>query len=284
MLLILSDGKKGHENQSLGLAEALAKRSGLGYEIQRLSEKSSPKVKPSALIATGHATHLPLLRLARKHHAPSILIMKPSIIPAAFFSRCLIPEHDLGKRVPSNVIATFGNLNRIPEELPEKKERGLIMLGGPCKHFQWETTPLVEAICALVRSRPDLSWTLGDSRRTPAETLSRLRKCDLPLSIMPHQESGPDWLRHSLLLSREAWVSPDSSSMLYEALTAGCHLGTLPLRARDTRLSRAHARLARDGWLTPFTDDHGSQPLPPPPRKIHETSRCAELLIAENLI
>ncbi len=284
MLLILSDGKKGHENQSLGLAEALAKRSSLRYEVQLVSEKDSLRTKPSALISAGHATQLPLLRLARKHKVPSILIMKPSLIPTAFFSRCLIPEHDLGKRVPPKVIATLGNLNRIPEELPEKKELGLIMLGGPCKHFEWETTRVVEAICALVRCRPDLVWTLGDSRRTPPEVLSRLRECNLPLAIMPHQESGPDWLRDSLLVSREAWVTPDSSSMLYEALTAGCHLGTLPLRARGTRLSRAHDRLARDGWLTPFADVQGNAALTPPPQKIHETSRCAELLIAQNLI
>jgi hypothetical protein len=268
MLLILSDGKKGHENQSLGLAEALAKRTGLSYEIQPLSEQESPSARPSALIAAGHATQLPLLHLARKYKVPSILIMKPSLIPTVFFSRCLIPEHDLGKRLPPRVIATLGNLNRIPEELPEKKGLGLIMLGGPCKHFQWETPLVVEAICALVRSRPDLVWTLGDSRRTPPETLSRLRQCSLPLSIMSHQESGPDWLRDSLLVSREAWVTPDSSSMLYEALTAGCHLGTLPLRARGTRLSRAHDHLARDGWLTPFAEYHGN----------------ATLLIAQNLI
>ena len=37
-LLILSDGKKGHENQSLGLAEALLRRTLGTYEISSIKD------------------------------------------------------------------------------------------------------------------------------------------------------------------------------------------------------------------------------------------------------
>lgn len=68
--------------------------------------------------------------------------------------------------------------------------------------------------------------------------------------------------------------------MLFEALTAGCHLGTLPLVSNGTRLARAHDLLAHDQWLTPFSDQSPNLPLTPPPYPLHETARCADELLA----
>lgn len=280
-LLILSDGKKGHENQSLGLAEALLRREPGSYEILELSSgKTVPESPPTAIISAGHATHLLLLKLARRYRCPSIVIMKPTL-PAFLFGHCIVPEHDMkpGAKPRKNVIVTKGSLNRISEEDSPKEPKGLIMLGGPCKHFEWETEPVLKAINVVVSAQPSLQWTVGDSRRTPEGVLQQLADLDLPVTLAPHQESGGNWLVDQLRTSEVAWITPDSSSMLFEALTAGARLGTLPLAPCHTRLSRAHDLLADQGWLTPFDQYDPSLPLPAPPGRIHETARCADLLL-----
>ena len=280
-LLILSDGKKGHENQSLGLAEALLRRESGSLKILEVSsgkiEVTSP---PAAIIAAGHGTHLLLLKLARRYRCPSIVIMKPTL-PTFLFGCCIVPEHDmkLGARPRKNVIMTKGALNRISEEVSPKEKKGLIMLGGACKHFHWETPPVLKAIEAIVSAQTSLQWTVGDSRRTPDGVLQQLAQSGLPLTIAPHQESGGTWLVDQLGTSEVAWITPDSSSMLFEALTAGARLGTLPLNPCHTRISRAHDLLAGDGWLTPFGQYDSALPLPEPPGRIHETARCADLLL-----
>lgn len=282
-LFIISDGKKGHENQSRGLAEAILRRCDGSYEIRGLDEVlSQPEKRPDAIIAAGHATHPFLLRLSRLHRCPSVVIMKPSL-PSFLFSCCLVPQHDLKpiNRFSKNFIVTQGALNLIPETIPEKGEEALIMLGGPCKHFEWKLPPILSAVEALVKAQPGLQWTLGDSRRTPAETLPAIEDLGLPITIAPHQEATGTWLVDRLLASRVAWITPDSTSMLFEALTAGCHLGTLPLQAKGTRLSRAHETLAKEGWLTPFANHDPASPLPGPPSLLQETARCAELLLAK---
>ena len=282
-LLILTDGKKGHENQSLGLAEAMLRRQNGSYEVSHLSDSlvgTSDGKKPHAIIAAGHATHPFLLRLARRYHCPSVVIMKPSL-PAFLFSHCLVPEHDLKpkRKLPKNSIPTKGALNRIPEEIPPKEDKGLLMLGGPSKLFTWENEPVINAIETIVQSQPQLTWTVGDSRRTPANVLAQLSAKNLPLTLAPHQENGGSWLADQLLTSQTAWITPDSTSMLFEALTARCRLGTLPLKANDTRLSRAHDQLAADHYLTPFISHDPRLGLPAPPTTLHETARCAEILL-----
>ncbi|GHC40387.1 mitochondrial fission ELM1 family protein [Roseibacillus persicicus] len=280
-LLILSDGKKGHENQTLGLAEAILRRRTGTYEISSISQSKSGPVadrRPDAILAAGHSTHPFLLRLARRYRCPSIVVMKPSL-PSFLFSQCLIPEHDLkpGKKLKPNIIATKGALNRIPEALPPKTEAGLIMLGGPSKHFDWQTQPLLAAIERIVSQEPQRPWTVGDSRRTPADLLPLLAEKLPNLEAVSHQDSPPDWLRDQMLEAEVAWITPDSTSMLFEALTAGCCLGTLPLTPNETRLSRAHDLLASQGWLTPFKSY--SPPLPQAPAPLHESARCADLLL-----
>lgn len=285
-ILVLTDNKKGHENQSIGLAEALLRRRQGEFTLHSIQDKAAPtSTPPDLVIGAGHRTHGRLLRLAKQFRCPSVVIMKPTM-PLFLFSHCLVPEHDLqaAAKTRPNVIVTKGALNRIPEEFPPKQAKGLIMIGGPSKHFDWELAPVMAAIQSLVTSQPGLRWTVGDSRRTPASFLNDLLQKDLPLTVAPHQECGGNWLRDEMLASQSAWITPDSTSMLFEALTAGCRLGTLPLPPQQTRLSHAHELLASQGWLTPFLQHDPSLPLPEPPGTLHETARCAEILLPKILL
>ena len=69
---------------------------------------------------------------------------------------------------------------------------------------------------------------LTTSRRTPPGWLAYLRQHLEPgllrrLSLHDWRGLEPDWLVQRLPLADSVWVSEDSVSMVYEALTAGAH-------------------------------------------------------------
>jgi uncharacterized protein len=291
---VLSDGRPGHENQSLGLAEALARRTGAAVRTVRLPldrplwtrisaarKLEDGETPPQLLIAAGHRTHLPLYFAARRFHARSVVIMKPSL-PARLFDLCLVPRHDLrNPRDRGHILVTRGALNRIAETPAEKTATGLILVGGPSKHHGWSLPPLLDAIAEAVRSRPELAWTLTNSRRTPPEFAEALGALDLPLEFAPVETTGPGWLPARLLTAREAWVTEDSASMVFEALTAGARVGLLPLpRLRpDSRVLRAIEDLVDSGYVRTLAGWRDAGHLLPEAPALHETARCAEAII-----
>jgi mitochondrial fission protein ELM1 len=130
-----------------------------------------------------------------------------------------------------------------------------------------------------------VAWQLTTSRRTPATFLAALPQ-PLPdnLKLMPHDQTGPGWLEHALAGAGQVWVSEDSVSMLYEALTAGAGVGLLrlpelPGRPRVGRVSGGVRKLVADGWVTPYEAWQPGQTLPPPPQAFNEAERIASLIV-----
>jgi uncharacterized protein len=292
---VLSDSRPGHANQGAGLAAALSRRTGAAVQMVALpghpfrwaarfsmaaaTGPSNPA--PDLLIGVGHRTHLPMTFAARRFDTPSVVIMRPTW-PMAFFDLCLVPSHDLpANGAPANVIATRGALNRIPEDIPTKLPRGVILIGGPSKHFRWEPAPLAGAIQAVVKARDDLAWVIGDSHRTPADFLSRLKALNLRAELVSHSQTTPEWLPGQLLAAEEVWVTEESISMLHEAVTAGARTGLLPLplRARENRPLRAVRALVADGYATRFETWQQAGHCLPPPHRLNETGRCAEIIL-----
>ncbi|MEZ5579447.1 MAG: ELM1/GtrOC1 family putative glycosyltransferase [Candidatus Competibacteraceae bacterium] len=111
-----SDGKAGHDNQSGGLTEALARLRPVEIVTpQRLTPIAAllalaggrltawPDLPvPDLLVGAGPGTHLSLLAAQRR--ARAVVLMRPSL-PLALFDLCLIPEHDTPP-VRVNVLAT----------------------------------------------------------------------------------------------------------------------------------------------------------------------------------
>lgn len=294
---ILTDGKPGHENQSIGLAEALRRRTGAQVELVWLDVRkpfwvrmrqaralAAGKLRPQLLIAAGHSTHLPLLAAAWRFGACSVVIMKPSL-PAGCFDLCLVPSHDVkpGKRVGRRVIVTQGALNRIPEGVPVKSANGLILIGGPSKHHDWDEQPLLKAIAEIVRGNRGLHWTLTDSRRTPPGVLDKLTALELPsLTLVSNTETPRGWLPQQLLGAQQAWVTEDSISMIYESITAGAHTGLLPLPAKapQGRIARSVDHVVEAGHATRFARWRETGVLTTAPGALHEAARCADEIIA----
>ena len=287
---VVSDGRAGHENQSLGLAEALRLRTGADVECVRLDlgrglfarlKQARNLVagmdRPQLLIATGHHTHLPLLLAARRFGAKSVVVMKPSL-PMWLFDLCLVPRHDLAGDGGSRVVVTRGALNRLPETVPAKTATGVILIGGPSKHHDWSGAPLLAAIKEIVSRQPGLSWIVANSRRTPERFLREVSALDLPVEIVPHEKTAPGWVPSVLMAAEEVWVTEDSTSMIFEAITARARVGLLPLpekRAGD-RMVRAVDDVVSAGYAVRYAGWLSSGMPVPAHEPLHEAGRCAD--------
>lgn len=287
-ILMLGDGKPGHENQSLGLVEAISRRTPVALErVERrhggwrgLFDPPSPGSRPGLIVGAGHRTHLPMLRLARRTGAPCVVLMRPSL-PLAFFDTCIIPEHDLGNRPPpAHVIVSKGALNRVPPPGGGPKSGGLILIGGPSSAHHWDLEGLIAAIREIVRQRVARPWRITDSRRTPAGTLDRLTRACPALAAHPHAETGAGWLPQRLSEAAEVWVTEDSISMIYESLSSGARVGLLPAPVRrHGRVTRGIDALVAGRWITRFADWSPAAGLPAPPAILREADRCAEIIL-----
>ena len=119
------DGLRGHENQTAGLVEALARRTEIRTHLIAVPRGAAQLrtawriflkrdlrdlSDPDLLVGAGQATHLPLMAARRARGGRLVVVMTPSL-PVSWFDLLICPNHD---RIPgsANVIVTRGALNR----------------------------------------------------------------------------------------------------------------------------------------------------------------------------
>ena len=285
----LTDGRRGHDAQSRGLALAVARsrstrvcdipvaggaRAFLEFLLARFAAGAALP-DPHLLVGAGHATHLPLLAARRARGGRIVLLMRPSL-PTACFDLCLVPDHD-GVPEQGNILRTRGPLNDIR---PGSRQGGggLILIGGTSRHYRWPEPALLDQVRALLATPGP--WTLSDSPRTPATTRALLRGL-AGVRYVPWESGGPNKVAEELAGAARAWVTADSLSMIHEALTAGAAVGVLDLPPAGSggRAEEALRRLRADRWVTAFGDWKPGTELPSPPAPLAEASRCAELVL-----
>jgi len=287
---LLGDGKPGHENQSTGLAEAIARlvtaeirkipvgpKSHVIFRIRDAMRETDGLHKPDLLLGAGHATHTVLLWLARHHGVPCVVLMKPSM-PISLFDLCLVPAHDLGRSSPNtHIIPTLGALNRVPPPGPGVRNSGLILIGGPSSGHGWDQKAVLDAIGEITDVAGDFPWHITDSRRTPDDFIPSAAKSCPNAKLHPHRETGHDWLPARLSEAAEVWVTEDSISMIYEALSSGARVGLLPVPRNQSagRVARGVDRLADEGYVTRFARWQATRTLHSPPQVLREADRCA---------
>ena len=290
-LWLIGDGKPGHQNQSLGLAEAMqrhaacdiyrisiAVKGGIIGRVRAALAQSAGLPKPDFIVAAGHATHLALLCLARKHQAKSIVLMRPSL-PLRCFDLCIAPHHDFPKKpTRKNLILTRGAINRVHASDSPKTGK-LILIGGPSKTHGWDTGAMLDMLARITAD--DRGWQLTDSRRTPEGFLDQARVRLEGLEIFSCQETSPDWLPSKLREADEVWVSEDSVSMIYEALSSSARVGLLsvPRLNRSSRVLLGIDELVETGFLTPFSAWQRTGQLRPAPEALNEAARCAGIVL-----
>ncbi|MES9899834.1 MAG: mitochondrial fission ELM1 family protein [Sedimenticola sp.] len=285
----LLDGKPGHENQTLGLCRALESLLPVKQLDIAISSRWSHLLdwvlgrfpsgaalpRPDLIIGAGHATHLALLAARRCYGGRALVLMKPSL-PVRLFDLCIVPEHDdiAGK----NLFQIKGVLNTIQASPSTGGEQTLLLIGGLSAHYGWSDEETLGQILAIVDRAPQWQFTLTTSRRTPDSFLTTLEKVNRSnLVLVPWRDTEPGWVTRQLAVSGEVWVTEDSVSMVYEALTSGSAVGLLQLpEVRPGRVTRGITQLQEEGRLTSFIQWQRSGSLKPQASSFNEARRCAE--------
>jgi mitochondrial fission protein ELM1 len=291
------DGKSGHRNQVIGLTEALERlitvqchdvsvtthRQALRCLLPGGLRDAEKLPHPELLIGAGHATHLPLLVLRRKFGGKAIVLMKPTL-PMSAFDLNIIPSVHRLRRIPKNVLFTSGPVNRVRRALSLTDREGLILLGGLSDQFIWSDEAVLRQLTQILHANDGVRWTVATSRRTPPSFLKAWETARLPGEFVPFERTGPDWLLQQMQKAGRVWVTCDSMSMVFEALTSGAAVGLLelPMRRRS-RVFQSAQQLIQDGVVTSYSAWMAGQPLSPPLLPPQEADRCAQEVITRFL-
>jgi len=116
------------------------------------------------------------------------------------------------------------------------------------------------------------------SRRTPRETVSRLRQAfgALPGVFWAGADDGANPYAGFLAWADRIVVTPDSVNMISEAAATGKPVYTFAPRAVTSKLAGFHRELRASGHLR-WLDETTHKPQPPP---LAETHEIAELVRA----
>jgi uncharacterized protein len=245
-IVYVSDGKAGHRSQALGLFKAMQRQSTEAVTFQEVSIDDLPLFTlikaifqpksnvcaqvPDYIIGVGSHTQSRVLLLGKVYpEAKTVILMKPNF-PFGWFDHVVIPEHD-GIAALGNVILTQGALNPIVNEQRHQANRVLIALGGSSKRHQWNASKVLHSIQQIAEQNLHADIILTTSRRTPSDFLAQLKQHAFAqqLQIFPVEETPQGWIFEEMQKAEAVWVTEDSVSMIYEALTAGCKVGVIPM-------------------------------------------------------
>lgn len=290
-----TDGKPGHENQTRGLINALATRTNIDNHIIEIPSnilcllyllltgsfyrKLAGFPKPSYLIAAGRRTQLPLLLAHLWFGGKRIILMRP-YWPTSWFDLMIIPQHDSPTPSPKKLV-TQGVINTVTPSTNQDKNKGMILIGGPSKHYKWDTASIVEQITVLLNNMPDISWSIANSRRTPEDFSTQIEEISGPFNFIDHRQTSNDWLSQQLATTGQIWVTPDSVSMLYEAVSSGAAVGCLQLQATNSnnRIVSGINELINKGMITPFSQWQKTCHLSLPSQQLNEAQRAADWIL-----
>lgn len=252
------DGRPGHEKQTLGIIESLKTKTEievisvkvgkktvlrflLDWSYYIFSTKSQVETSLSncnLIIGTGTHTHLPMLLLKKKIFAPAVTCMTPAAPLQNRFDLIFAPQHDLIKE-GGNVLKTIGPPNPNRDIGCHKSDRVLVLCGGADpKSHTWDSDEIVKNIEMLVTYKPERKYIISSSPRTPEETAAKLisltnRSNNLEFYHFRDTPSG--WVEKEYSQCEQVWVTGDSISMVYEALSSGCRVGIIPVRWKSMK-------------------------------------------------
>lgn len=300
LVWLLTDKKPGHRNQLKGLGNRLRALAGASlYEIDAtqyrvplwkaaLGKAVSVDItlpQPDLIIAAGSSTHRLLLSLRRLKKSRTVVLMKPAF-PLAWVDAAIIPAHD-GISAGKRVLVTEGVINSItPLARITEKPEALVLIGGPSPHYEFDPDVLTSQLNQLVSSYRKWRWTIATSRRTPDDVTERLNDLSRPtVTIVTPDQTWDGWLSQQLAASRAVWVTPDSMSMVCEAITSGVPTGIFQLPDKGgSRVARGIRRLLESHRLASWSD-HASVMggKMTGPDHLWEADRAARWLIARFL-
>ncbi|MBC8201041.1 MAG: mitochondrial fission ELM1 family protein [Planctomycetes bacterium] len=158
-------------------------------------------------------------------------------------------------------------------------EKGLILVGGESSHYLWDDARVANQIKEVVHQNSQVQWTLTTSRRTPETFVALLQGTQV--NIVPFAETDSVWLREHYYSSGQIWVTPDSVSMVYEALSSGAmtFVFTLEKTGKKSRVRNGLAELLENGAVMQYETWKEKPTSQHKPREFDESSRVASIIL-----
>lgn len=306
-VLALSDGRRGIENQSLGLAEAVARLHGEatvrshhlnpgaafaalppGLQLARRKDFGLPEA--DLVIGCGRQAVAPLISLQRAGSAAfTVFVQDPRTEPSRF-DLVVAPEHD---RLDGPFVEPMiGSPNRVTEErivigtLQEAERlsrlpmpRAALLIGGDSKAHRYDAAALTDHLAAAGALR-ELGYSLliTTSRRTPEAATAEWEAFasgtpDVWLHTPDTDAPNPYFAflgGADLIL-----VTEDSTNMLTEAATTGKPVFRLPMGGQPGKFAQLYSRLDARCNVRVWDGDPSALPYQP----LAETDRVAALVL-----
>jgi len=313
---VVSDGRRGIENQALGLAEALGRLTPVDISVRRISVKEPWRSLPRAVWGDPHA-HLDkdrssLLRppypdvwiaagrlsvpfsiaAKRAEGGPFVVQTQDPRARVADFDLVVPPHHD--GLVGENVFSILGSPNRLSMQTIEDdaarlaprmahlpSPRAAVLIGGDSKAHRLSPAR-IEEICDDLRrlAASGVGLMATTSRRTPPNAAKRILAAlvDAPAYVwMGEPVAGLENPFFGFLgLADHILVTEDSTNMATEAAATGKPVHVIPLDGGSTKFDLFHRQLRRYGAARWFTGDLESWSYTP----LRETDRAAAELLA----
>jgi len=307
---VISDGRRGIENQALGLAEAAERLRPLEI-IQHTIENStafkaaSPTLQfamkskpadyglkgppPHMAIGCGRQAIAPLLAL-KKHNPESFTVyVQDPRMDTDRFDLVIAPEHDT--LTGQNVETMIGSPNRLTEteligqmlsfadklaELP--MPRATILIGGTSKtHKLGKTEHAAHIKIAQGLIQKGYSLLITTSRRTPDWAIQDYKRLDSDHhNVWTYCGEGKNPYFAFLGGADIILVTEDSTNMLTEATSTGKAVFTLPMQGRPGKFQQLYESLNARCNIRPFDGNFDVADYAP----LNETERVAERLWA----
>ena len=100
------------------------------------------------------------------------------------------------------------------------------------------------------------------------------------VSFTPHTDTHPQWISEQMQQCNEIWVTPDSVSMVYEAITCGTPSGLFELTpSKPNRINRGIQSLLDAGFIGSFSRWRHDRTLTTQSHQLWEADRAARWLL-----
>ena len=136
----------------------------------------------------------------------------------------------------------------------------------------------------IVSTDTEKIWTVSSSPRTPHDTValvSALLDTYDNIHFFDYRDTPPGWIEEQYDKNSVVWVTADSISMIYEAITAGCRVGIFPMQwLRDnSKFRRNELLLINKKLVTPFATWEQGNMKQDDSQNLNEAQRCAERIL-----
>ncbi len=241
-ILIISDGKPGHLNQSI----AFCKIKNISYDILEvkfcskiakffsyvfdkvsfytdnlfLSHKKFNYEFYDAVISTGSGTYYFNKYISKKYDIKSIALMLPKSYRYTDFDYIIAQSHDNPPKL-ENIIEVPLNLSySIPKNIlkkeSDKKAIGII-IGGDNDIFKMKIEKIKSALDEVFARYPNDLKYITTSRRTPKQIDDLIENYNFDYKLIFSKEPNINPIPDFLVLCEELYITIDSTSMLSEA-------------------------------------------------------------------